>query len=331
MTAERELVLLLADIHANRLALRAVLQDVRQRYRKYRPFRVWFAGDLFGRGPDPVSAWRQLGDLDSEATVPGNHDWGVIGRQINLPTSVGWDGEFKDGEWEVILAHREELADVGLLHLDPDGTPEGGTIFARLDRMPVVCSPRPGAYLLHGGLGRPPDPEADPRSLVPHLVGGYVWGPDEARYTLHALQRLYECAPRPTDLAALGDTLAPPSIVIVGHLHCRRLFYGGDGQPGWANLIKLDYTYELDPCPECPVLLSPGSVGFPGEAGDLGAAYAVLFLEGPVVRSVTFHKAQFDWAEIRRRMKQKGYPSAIADYLRAPDEVTTDTVDSAPT
>ncbi len=66
-------VLVVSDIHANLEALDAVLADAG-------PFDVlWSLGDVVGYGPDPeacVAATR----AGEHVAIPGNHDWGVLGR-----------------------------------------------------------------------------------------------------------------------------------------------------------------------------------------------------------------------------------------------------------
>ncbi len=71
-------VLIVSDIHANLIALEAVLEDAK-------PFdAIWCLGDIVGYGPDPndcVTVLRQH-DLDCLA---GNHDWAALGK-LNLAT-----------------------------------------------------------------------------------------------------------------------------------------------------------------------------------------------------------------------------------------------------
>lgn len=67
-------VLVISDVHANLVALEAVLADAQGQYD-----RVWCLGDMVGYGPQPdecVSRIRELGAL----SVVGNHDWAALGR-----------------------------------------------------------------------------------------------------------------------------------------------------------------------------------------------------------------------------------------------------------
>ena len=68
--------LILSDIHANLIALRAVLEDAENR----NGFDIiWCLGDTVGYGPDPVACVNLLRRYDLLA-VAGNHDHAAIGK-----------------------------------------------------------------------------------------------------------------------------------------------------------------------------------------------------------------------------------------------------------
>ena len=68
--------LILSDIHANLVALRAVLEDAENR----NGFDIiWCLGDTVGYGPDPVACVNLLRRYDLLA-VAGNHDHAAIGK-----------------------------------------------------------------------------------------------------------------------------------------------------------------------------------------------------------------------------------------------------------
>jgi predicted phosphodiesterase len=67
-------VLVLSDIHANRTALEAVLEDARGAYDA-----VWCLGDTVGYGPEPDECVQRIRNLGA-TTVIGNHDWATLGR-----------------------------------------------------------------------------------------------------------------------------------------------------------------------------------------------------------------------------------------------------------
>jgi len=67
---------IVADIHANLTAFRAVLADIE---RRGEVDEVWCLGDVVGYGPDPhqcIELLRQYNHI----CVAGNHDWAAIGK-----------------------------------------------------------------------------------------------------------------------------------------------------------------------------------------------------------------------------------------------------------
>ena len=65
--------LILSDIHANIVALEAVLADADGRWD-----RLWFLGDLVGYGPNPNECVELLRALAPDVALSGNHDWAVL-------------------------------------------------------------------------------------------------------------------------------------------------------------------------------------------------------------------------------------------------------------
>jgi predicted phosphodiesterase len=72
-------VLVISDIHANRAALEATLEDAE----RIGFDRVWCLGDMVGYGPEPdwcVNRIRLLGAAYGLSAIVGNHDWAVLER-----------------------------------------------------------------------------------------------------------------------------------------------------------------------------------------------------------------------------------------------------------
>jgi diadenosine tetraphosphatase ApaH/serine/threonine PP2A family protein phosphatase len=67
-------VLLISDIHANLVALEAVLAAAGE------VDAVWSLGDLVGYGPRPGECIDRVIALNPAASLIGNHDWAAIGR-----------------------------------------------------------------------------------------------------------------------------------------------------------------------------------------------------------------------------------------------------------
>lgn len=67
-------VLIISDVHANLVALNAVLDeagDVEE---------IWNLGDIVGYGPRPCECIDRIVGLNPTASLIGNHDWAAIGR-----------------------------------------------------------------------------------------------------------------------------------------------------------------------------------------------------------------------------------------------------------
>ena len=71
---------IIADIHANLAAFKAVLDHIERRGGVEE---LWFLGDVVGYGPDPCQCIELLSRYNHVA-VAGNHDWAAVGK---LPTS----------------------------------------------------------------------------------------------------------------------------------------------------------------------------------------------------------------------------------------------------
>jgi diadenosine tetraphosphatase ApaH/serine/threonine PP2A family protein phosphatase len=78
--AEDDIVrcLIVSDVHANLVALEAVLADAPEFDE------VWCLGDLVGYGPDPNECVERLCDFP-HVCLAGNHDWAALGR-LDLET-----------------------------------------------------------------------------------------------------------------------------------------------------------------------------------------------------------------------------------------------------
>ncbi|RIK16281.1 MAG: metallophosphoesterase [Anaerolineae bacterium] len=96
--------LVISDIHANLVALEAVLTDADGLWD-----RVWFLGDLVGYGPNPNECVERLRDLEPLA-LSGNHDWAVLGK---LDTD-----EFNEDARRMVRWTRNELTEENLAYLE---------------------------------------------------------------------------------------------------------------------------------------------------------------------------------------------------------------------
>lgn len=312
-------ILLLADIHANEAALRAVKQDAHRRYNKVDQFRIWFLGDLFGRGSAPIDTWYTLQSYQPEACVVGNHDWGIIGRSANVQWDSHWDGLYNPSDWEVLLSHRQELVESALLEQNVNGEVVGGPVYEQLRTWPIICEPHPGVYLIHGGLERPFSPPEGITTFLPSLVWDYVKEAHHARYTSQMVTWLYKNRHSTPEIAAYNARLQRPWLIILGHWHYRRLYFSHNDV--WVAPVKLNnHIYKLPKVKGSPIIMSPGSVGFSAEENDRDASYAVLSMRNGVIHSVTFHTVPYDRQIVRQEMFAKGYPEETIKRLRLPGE-----------
>lgn len=87
-------ILVISDIHANRSALEAVLQDVGSFDQ------VWCLGDIVGYGPEPNECIERLQEFNL-VCLAGNHDLAVVGK-LGL-----WD--FSDSARDAIFWTRHRL------------------------------------------------------------------------------------------------------------------------------------------------------------------------------------------------------------------------------
>lgn len=313
-----QLILLLGDIHANEAALAAVLNDARRRYPGHR-LPIWFLGDLFGRGPRPAGAWRRLMNEEPEAMIIGNHEGGLIGLYENVRVGDSFGGLYNRADWEVLLRHREELHALGLLTC-ADGRVVGGEVVEAIARWPVICAPRPSIYMVHGGLERAFDPPAPDRfaDLRHRLVWEYVRTTAHAEHTLAAVSWVAANPPDDPSVILWPDGPAEPELVLVGHWHTR-LFYDRAGGE-LENPVRLDDPYGLE---GRTVLLSPGSVGFPRQNGELDASYCVLYIRNNRPFQAVFHKCAYDRGAVRDEMVRQGYPPETVKRLRLKGETET--------
>src|SRR2546429_5190671 len=67
------------DIHANLVALEAVLAKIDEIAEKEPIDGIWFLGDLVGYGPDPNECILKLRER-TDVIIAGNHDWAAVGK-----------------------------------------------------------------------------------------------------------------------------------------------------------------------------------------------------------------------------------------------------------
>ncbi len=115
-------VLIISDIHGNRTALEAVLEDANA------VDAVWCLGDIIGYGPDPNDCVSIIRDLPNLICLRGNHDSAVIGLTENVKFNhsaqrvLEWTAEQLNPvhrQYLQSLSPQVEVDDVTLAHASP--------------------------------------------------------------------------------------------------------------------------------------------------------------------------------------------------------------------
>jgi diadenosine tetraphosphatase ApaH/serine/threonine PP2A family protein phosphatase len=116
-------VAVLSDIHGNRQAFEAVLEEVAAA----RPEQIWCLGDIVGYGADPNDCVRIARD-NADICLAGNHDMAVTGAlpldefSRGAALAARWTQEIMEPEhleWLAGLRPRAAQNDVGLYHASP--------------------------------------------------------------------------------------------------------------------------------------------------------------------------------------------------------------------
>jgi diadenosine tetraphosphatase ApaH/serine/threonine PP2A family protein phosphatase len=146
-------LLVLADVHANAVALEAVLADAEGRWG-----RSVFLGDAVGYGPRPNEACARLRGLPSLGSVRGNHDRVIAGcpgaERFNASAraSLAWTAGVLDAEhrdWLAALPRGPVELDGGIVLAHGSPRDEDAYLFSGVAAAQVAAD-WPGRLLLHG-------------------------------------------------------------------------------------------------------------------------------------------------------------------------------------
>ena len=115
---------IIADIHANLAAFKAVLDDIESRGGVSE---IWCLGDIIGYGPEPHECIALLRET-KHVCVAGNHDWAAIGKidtadfNSDAAAACNWTAEQlspEDGDYLTNLPLVIEKGDFTLAHGSP--------------------------------------------------------------------------------------------------------------------------------------------------------------------------------------------------------------------
>lgn len=266
--------LVISDIHANRWALKAVLDDASQ----FRYDEIWFLGDLWGYGPAPYEVWQTLFVRPSQPVLAlaGNHDWEICG----IPA-----GTIRADARAVIQEHQRLLRPSAIEFLKS---------------LPVMRSPRPGVYLAHGEIASTCD-----KSIRGRLLHPPIHPPNKLVQDFFQASRDASCASKVVVSHAETNPIA--HLFAVGQTHVQKLWEWDPQTAMWHE--KSASHHSLENLNERPVIFNPGSVGFPrADSGCPG--YAIINWR---TNLLSFHRVMYNTMEIKRAMELPPYQPLIAD------------------
>jgi len=279
-------ILILADIHANHVALDAVWQAVGEQAFD----EIWFLGDLFGRGPWPVEVWDSLKAANITVWLPGNWDWILAGM---------WSPARLAPQWiPGLLWQRQFLQDVGLFSKIAD-------FFRRLD-FPLMIQ-RHGMLATHASFGLPGQRPATDDILAEVALEEYLRSREDF---LGAWNRWLIYRERPWGHSRLvgfdraGQRL--PRLMLGGHTHrpvlasfhreARQIrFYSVDSSPNtWYTLSEFQCWY-----------INPGSVGAArGERGFKAEAQFAILEQKKGGWRVQFQRIPYDYSLVQQEIRR---------------------------
>lgn len=284
-------IALLADVHANLLALETVWEALKT----HKPDAVWFLGDITDRGPHPVETVLWLRDtvhsVPENEWVMGNHD----AMHANLLTPEQFERVGKVHQLDNVR-HRQ------LLKAHPEAWAFVEKIFKQERLLPLQqMVGEVLAILVHGGLV---DNAGYYRQLYPWWNPPlFMWNP---------------IVPMDSELGrlnALDETSS--KIMVCGHTHVQTLISGlstGSEEemqiqafpviPGIKYLLTSNQSW----------LINPGSVGQPRDL-DNRAAYAILDIASKA-STVTFFRQEYDWRSVARQLLEAGADRLYLEILR---------------
>jgi predicted phosphodiesterase len=257
---------ILADIHANRDALDAVLGDTQNSESRIDQWCI--IGDVVGRGPMPAETLERLHQLNIKHWLTGNHDLYVMGRST-WPGSNGTDRATRADQdtWE---NHRQQLQ----AHKPADGNPqlwawcqEHWTLEQSAPQQ--ISTSSADFWLVHGALGDQGLNAGNSSDSYLFPWGMCSWAEWKERFKFRdQFDQLWE--------RRQGDR---PVVLIYGHTHVPCLAVCSRDKLAELRPIRYRQPQPLDEQFAC-VLVNPGSVGQPRNCYlDPHADYGILDTE----------------------------------------------------
>lgn len=298
-------VALLSDIHANLIALEAVLDDIRAtcQIATGRIDAYWFLGDIVGYGPQPRQCLQRLDDLldDNEPWLAGNHDLGLL---YCLRSNMGCKADDTPDDLRDLIGNMGS-ADALQIHAWELAGYEDRTWYQRMAAAPTWSTPLPGVVIAHGTVVEGPDSMVNVKGAASYLDNSI-----QANSAFRNIDRY------------LGNNLI--RLLVVGHTHIPTLMQSVDRDqnnswketwsPKSGNATeRSEVIIELTEFDSQRIVLCPGSIGQPRDH-DARASYVIFTLDQNHL-DVSFRRVPYDIASVQTRMVDSGYPKFLADRL----------------
>ena len=298
-------VALLSDVHANLVALEAVLDDIQAtcQVASQRIDAYWFLGDAVGYGPQPRQCLQRLDDLlgEGEPWLAGNHDLGLVHC---LRGNISCKADDTPDDLRDLIGNMGSADALQIQAWELAGY-EDRSWYRRMAAAPTWSAPVPGVVIAHGTVIEEPD------SMV-NVKG-------EASYLRDAIQA--NSAFRNLDRFLGVDVTR---LLVVGHTHVPTLMQCADGalnntwdetrSPKNGTITeRSELIIELAELGGQRIVLCPGSIGQPRDH-DARASYVILDLDQDHW-DVSFRRIPYDIASVQDMMLDSGYPKFLADRL----------------
>jgi predicted phosphodiesterase len=263
---------ILSDIHANSVALEAVLHHAETLQPRVEEF--WCLGDLVVYGPLPVESLELAQNNFWKTCVMGNNDYAVVNdlsadsTLTQLSGIPGMEGRIENVD-EISLRR----ATIMTLHnwTCTELMKRGQGLLENMKHLPEQLT-RENAQLLHAS---PCDPVG--------MDGNYIHDIGDAE-------------------EAFLDFPAGRQLCFFGHTHFPTIFYQESKDRSYANVERINPHHkeriDLNTLKADRFLVNPGSVGQPRDK-DNRASYAVYDTNG----SIEFHRVDYDFQRVLKAIE----------------------------
>lgn len=320
-------IALFSDIHANDVALSAVLDFLNKNH----PVdKIWCMGDIIGYGPEPVKTVEIAMRL-FDFWIAGNHEeywFTLLKREENKTLDRNKSIVNLTEELRNQGGPRKEAIHTLLLHLDVlRKTSAGDWLQAGLSHRdhhhdgPQVVEVEGFSLIpVHATFSNPTggysEPWKSPNSLAPSLfrVNERLLQYEENGVVMNIVNGLAD------RLRTVQSTIKSekPYLVIFGHTHVPGIYHYKNGHAQGA--LPPGYGIPV-PIGNYPMAINPGSLGHPSDT-DPRAAFAILDTKKC---QVTFYRVPYNLKLIEDKLYMLNYPDVMWDEIKNAHLRTSDT------